>query len=87
MPIVDETQQCGRAAFEVQHLTAARVCIAISGDVDATNRQALGRFVDATPALLNKSILDLSRVDFFGSQGFTALFTSASSVRDETWTG
>ena len=74
LPTVDETQRCGRAVFEVHHLTAERVCIAVTGDVDATNRQALGRFVARHTRASQQMILDLSRVDFFGSQGFTALF-------------
>ena len=87
LPTVDETQRCGRAVFEVHHLTAERVCIAVTGDVDATIRQALGRFVARHTRASQQMILDLSRVDFFGSQGFTALFYVSvhCARRDVDW--
>ena len=83
----DESQQCGRAAFEVQHLAPARVHVAISGDVDATNRQALGRFVERHTRASKQLVLDLSSVDFFGSQGFTALYyvSIQCARRDVDW--
>ncbi len=87
LPTVDETQRCGRAVFEVHHLTAERVCIAVTGDVDATIRQALGRFVARHTRASQQMILDLSRVDFSGSQGFTALFYVSvhCARRDVDW--
>ena len=36
-PSAGERQRCGRAAFEVRQLTPARVCVAVTGDVDALN--------------------------------------------------
>ena len=70
---VHETQRCGRAVFEVHHVTAARVRVVVTGDVDATNRQALGRFVALHTRVSQQLVLDMSKVDFFGSQGFAAL--------------
>jgi len=69
-----ETQRCGRAAFEVRQLTAARLCVTVVGEVDATNRQAFGHFVERHTRISKQLVLDLSKVDFFGSQGFTALY-------------
>ena len=69
-----ETQGCGRAAFEVRQLTAARLCVTVVGEVDATNRQAFGHFVERHTRVSKQLVLDLSKVDFFGSQGFTALY-------------
>jgi anti-anti-sigma factor len=69
-----ERQRCGRAAFEVRQLTAARLCVTVVGEVDATNREALGRFVERHTRISKQLVLDLSKVDFFGSQGFTALY-------------
>ena len=69
-----ETQRCGRAACEVRQLTAACLCVTVVGEVDATNRQAFGRFVERHTRVSKQLVLDLSKVDFFGSQGFTALY-------------
>ena len=84
---VAETQRCGRAVFEVGHLTAERIRIAITGDVDATNRQALGRFVERHTRACQQIIIDLSNVDFFGSQGFTVLYyiSAHCARRDVDW--
>ena len=73
-PTVKETQQSGRALFEVHHLTSERVRICVSGDIDATNRQAFGHFVERHTRVSHQLVLDLRAVDFFGSQGFTALY-------------
>jgi anti-anti-sigma factor len=73
-PSADETQRYGRATFEIHHLTSLRVRVAVRGDVDATNRHALGRFVERHTRVSKQLVLDLSEVDFFGSQGFTALY-------------
>jgi anti-anti-sigma factor len=87
LPAVDKTQQCGRAVFEVHRLTAERVRIAVTGDVDATNRQALGRFVERHIRISQQLVVDLSKVDFFGSQGFTALYYVSvhCARRDVDW--
>jgi hypothetical protein len=74
LPTVDETQQCGRAVFDVHHLTAERVRIGVTGDIDATNRQALGRFVERHTRASQQIVLDLKQSRLFGSQGFTPLY-------------
>jgi anti-anti-sigma factor len=48
--------------------------VTVVGEVDATNRQAFGRFVERHTRISKQLVLDLSKVDFFGSQGFTALY-------------
>lgn len=87
LPAVGETQQSGRALFEVHDLAAERVRVAVTGDVDATNRQALGHFVERHIRISQQLIVDLSKVDFFGSQGFTALhYVSVHCARrDVDW--
>jgi anti-anti-sigma factor len=87
LPAIDATQQCGRAAFKVHHLTAERVRIVVTGDIDATNRQALGRFVERHIRVSQQLVLDLSKIDFFGSRGFTALhYVSVHCARrDADW--
>ncbi len=68
-------------------LAAARVLIAVRGEVDATNRHAIGRFVERHSRISQQLILDLTSVGFFGSQGFTALhFVSVHCARrDVDW--
>ncbi len=70
----DERQRCGRAVFLAHDLSAARVLVAAEGDVDATNHHELGRFVERHTRVSKQLVLDLTDVDFFGSQGFTALY-------------
>jgi len=86
-PSAGERQQCGRAAFAVRPLTSERICVTVAGEVDATNRQALGRFVERHTRVSKQLILDLSEVQFFGSQGFTALYYVAVQCtrRDVDW--
>jgi anti-anti-sigma factor len=87
LPSADETQRLGRATFSAQDLAAARVLIAVTGDVDATNSHALGRFVHRHTRVSKQLILDLTGVDFFGSQGFTALYyvSVQCARRDVDW--
>jgi anti-anti-sigma factor len=84
---VDETQRFGRAVFEVHHLTAARVRVAVRGDIDATNGHALGRFVERHTRVSQQLVFDLSNVDFFDCQGFTALYyvSVQCARRDVDW--
>jgi anti-anti-sigma factor len=80
----DETRQCGRAVFEVHHLSPQRLRVSVAGEVDATNREALGHFIGFCTRGSQQLIVDLSRVDFFGSQGFTALhYVSVQCARGE----
>jgi anti-anti-sigma factor len=74
LPAADEIERCGRAVFTARELTAERVLVAITGEVDATNSHELGRFITRHTRVSKQLILDLSGVDFFGSQGFTALY-------------
>lgn len=87
LPSADEVHRSGRAVFTARNLTDARVLIDVKGDVDATNRQALGRFVQHHTRVSKQLVLDLSAVDFFGSQGFTALYYASVQCarRDVDW--
>jgi anti-anti-sigma factor len=86
-PPEGERQISGRADFEACHLSATRVCVVVRGDVDATNREALGHFVQRHTGISRQLVLDLSGVDFFGAQGFTALYYIAVQCarRDVDW--
>ena len=70
---VRSTQRCGRT-MSVRGLTSTRIQITACGDIDAANGRALGRYVERHTGLSNQMILDLRAVDFFGTEGFTALY-------------
>jgi anti-anti-sigma factor len=68
----NEALRCGRAIFSVRHRsTIAHVTVV--GEIDAVNGRQLGSYVERHIGLATQLILDLRRVEFFGSQGFTAL--------------
>jgi anti-anti-sigma factor len=69
----DESERCGRAAFAVRHLSAMRLLITATGDLDATNARALGRFIERQTGVPKQLVLDLSDVEFFGTEGFATL--------------
>ncbi len=83
----DEVHRVGRAVITAQELADGRMFIGVRGDVDATNHHALGRFVARHIRVSKQLILDLTGVDFFGSQGFTALhYVSIQCARrDVDW--
>ena len=83
----DESERCGRAAFALQHLSAMRLLITVTGDLDATNARALGRFVERHTGMSTQLVLDLSDVEFFGTAGFAALhYVSVHCARhDVDW--
>jgi anti-anti-sigma factor len=87
LPSGDDVHRAGRAVFTAQELSDGRVLVGVRGDVDATNRQALGRFVHRHIRVSKQLILDLNGVDFFGSQGFTALYyiSVQCARRDVDW--
>lgn len=70
----DETRQCGGATFVLRQLDPVRVFVTATGDIDARNRQALGRFVERHTRIAGQLILDLTDVEQFGRHGFTALY-------------
>ncbi|MBP1823021.1 STAS domain-containing protein [Mycobacterium sp. OAE908] len=71
---IADTRECGRARFETRRLSASRLAIAVTGEVDAVNARQLGRYVEAHTGISRQLVLDLRAVEFFGSQGFTALY-------------
>jgi len=87
LPSADDVQKSGRAIFTAQNLTDSRVLVEVRGDVDATNRHALGRFIQHHTRVSKQLLLDLSGVDFFGSQGFTSLYYVSTHCvrRDVDW--
>ena len=72
--VTDEQERCGHATFAVRRCSAHRMAIAVIGEIDAVNGRALGRYVEGHTRISRQLVLDLRAVDFFGSQGFTALY-------------
>ena len=70
----DELQHCGRATFAARRAAADRLAVAVMGEIDAVNARALGHFVERHTGNSKQLVLDLRAVDFFGAQGFTALY-------------
>ncbi|BBY90123.1 MULTISPECIES: STAS domain-containing protein [Mycolicibacterium] len=70
----EAAKQCGAAVFAVHRRNPLRTEITVTGDIDAANGRALGHYVERHTGTNTQLLLDLRAVDFFGSQGFTALF-------------
>ena len=83
----DDSESCGRAAFAVQYLSARRLLITATGDLDATNARALGSYVERHSGVSKQLLLNLSDVEFFGTEGFAALhYVSVNCARhDVDW--
>jgi anti-anti-sigma factor len=64
-----------------------RLLITATGDLDATNARALGRFVERHTGGSKQLVLDLNDVEFFGTEGFAALhYVSVHCARhDVDW--
>ncbi len=73
-PASTSEERCGSATFAARQCSANRIAIAVLGDVDAVNGRELGRFVQRHTRVSKQLVLDLRAVDFFGTQGFTALY-------------
>ena len=75
---------CGNATFAARRCSPTRVAIGVVGEIDAVNSRALGRYVQRHTGVSKQLVLDLRAVDFFGSQGFTALyFVSVHCARSD----
>ncbi|KWX67032.1 STAS domain-containing protein [Mycobacterium sp. NAZ190054] len=70
----EEQQRSGNATFAARHCSSHRVAVAVIGEIDAVNGRALARYVERHTRVSRQLVLDLRAVDFFGSQGFTALY-------------
>jgi anti-anti-sigma factor len=67
-------ERCGRARFTMSRLASTRFAVTVSGDIDAFNGRAIGQYIERHTGISKQLIVDLRSVDFFGSQGFTALY-------------
>jgi anti-anti-sigma factor len=69
----DRGESSGRARYSTRLHFPARLIVTVEGEVDASNRRDLGRFVERHLRGTSQLLLDLRSVDFFGAQGFSAL--------------
>ncbi|MDT5107982.1 MAG: hypothetical protein QOI25_5495 [Mycobacterium sp.] len=69
----DGAEASGRARFSTRLYLPARLIVTVEGEVDASNRRDLGRYVERHLRPTTQLLLDLRAVDFFGAQGFSAL--------------
>jgi anti-anti-sigma factor len=72
--MADEAASSGRARFSAHLYFPALQIITVEGDVDATNHRDLGRYVVRHLHPTTQLLLDLRGVNFFGAQGFSALY-------------
>ena len=64
-----------RGLFRARELSASTILIAAVGEVDAANSGDLLAFIREQAAGYRQLVLDLSRLDFFGTDGFSTLHT------------
>jgi anti-anti-sigma factor len=83
----DGVECSGRARYCAHLYFPALLIVTVEGEVDATNRRDLGRFVERHLSRATQLLLDLRDVEFFGAQGFSTLYyTSVCCARaDVDW--
>ena len=62
-----------RARFAAQRLCSSTVLVTAEGDIDASNGPDLADYAERCSADFPQLVVDLSRVEFFGTQGFSSL--------------
>jgi anti-anti-sigma factor len=81
---METPEACHRARFAARRLSSSRVLVTVEGDIDATNGRSLGRYVERNTGASMQLVLDLSGVNFFGTEGFAALHCiSVSCARND----
>ncbi|QEN11898.1 STAS domain-containing protein [Mycolicibacterium sp. ELW1] len=64
-----------RGIFRSRELSATTVLIAAAGEVDASNAGDLLGYVEDNVSGYQQLVIDLSKLDFFATDGFSALHT------------
>jgi anti-anti-sigma factor len=62
-----------RGLFRVRELSETTVLVAAIGEIDAANSAELRAYIEDHLGGYQQLVLDLSRLDFFGTDGFSAL--------------
>ena len=70
----DDRRRVSNATFAVRRCSRDRVAVGVRGDIDTVNGRELARYVVYHTRASRQLVLDLRSVDFFGTQGFTALY-------------
>ncbi|MCV6979078.1 STAS domain-containing protein [Mycolicibacterium pulveris] len=70
-----DTVTCRTARFTTQWLRTDTAVISAHGEIDAANSQEFIEYALRHANRINRLILDLSGVEFFGTAGFSALHT------------
>ncbi|MGW0161728.1 STAS domain-containing protein [Mycobacterium sp. NPDC003323] len=65
----------GTAAFAVRHHPPAAMVVCVHGELDAANARPFSNFVQQHLAHTDQLILDLSAIEFFGTEAFSMLHT------------
>jgi anti-anti-sigma factor len=71
------------SGFTARRIESSIVVITAEGEIDASNARDLAAYAESHAAHSTQLILDLTRLKFFGTAGFTALHTvNVSCCRD-----
>nr|CRL78332.1 anti-sigma-factor antagonist [Mycolicibacterium komanii] len=70
-----ETRDCHTAHFATRRLTADTAIVSAHGEIDAANSQEFVNYAMRNADELERLVIDLSGVEFFGTAGFSALHT------------
>jgi len=71
---VEQSTSCGNATFIAYRASATRVVVTVSGEIDAANGRAFGRYVERHARGGRQLVVDLRGVAFCGTDGFRALY-------------
>lgn len=64
-----------RGLFRARELSATTVLVAVVGEIDASNSGELVSYIEKLLPSYDQLVLDLSRLSFFGTDGYSALHT------------
>lgn len=70
-----ESRDCRTAHFATRWLRSDTAIVTADGEIDAANAQEFVEYALRRAAQLDRLVIDLSGVDFFGTAGFSALHT------------
>jgi anti-anti-sigma factor len=65
--------ECHGTRLSAQRLGSSEVLLTAEGEIDASNADRLGEYAHLHSLQCDRLILDLSRLEFFGTEGFSAL--------------
>lgn len=84
-PIPDATDRAALAYFTTVSPSPSTVIVAVVGDIDASNSDALASYAISQLRSRDQLILDLTNVKYFGAEGYSALQQIATAGADMVW--